>query len=245
MMHLSIAGAMLACAVLWPGSARADTYTAAGLSFSDELGGFRLISASGAGTLADPVVVVEEISQLGSTVLVVRGAQATQRQGRQSKTFSHLAVIKIVINGTGRVWTGFELELQELLNQPSSYWDGLSFDQLDSFAGKRFQSDRFTTARRVSEPYDRVQFHGGAVDPGEAVRFDFYITDPTPKAKFFLVQEPQLLLAGLPEGGNVSGLAASAGSDTIGKRRVGRQRGFDACNAIIFETWFQAPARRG
>ena len=79
MIHLSIAGAMLACVVLWPGSVRADTYTAAGLSFSDELGGFRLISASGAGTLADPLVVVEEISKLGSTVLVVRDAQATQR----------------------------------------------------------------------------------------------------------------------------------------------------------------------
>jgi hypothetical protein len=208
MKPLLIAGAVLACTALWSGSAQADAFTAAGFSFSDELGGFRLISASGAGTIADPIVVVEEITQLGPAVLVVRGAQLTQHQGQQSMTFSHLAVIKIVINGTGRVWTGFELELQEILKQPSPYLDGLSFDQMGIFAGKRFQSDRFTTARRVTEPYDRVWFHGGAVDPGEAVRFNFYITDPTPKREFFLLQEPQLLLAGLPEGDDVSGLAA-------------------------------------
>ena len=209
MRPLLIAGAFLACAVLWSGSSQADTYDAAGLSFSDELGGFRLISASGAGTIADPIVVVEEITQVGPAVLVVRGAQLIQQQGQQTMTMSfiHLAVIKIVINGTGRVWTGFDLELQEIPKQPSPYEDGLSFDQLGSFAGERFQSDGFTTARRVSEPYDRVRFHGGAVDPGQAVRFNFYITDPTPKPVFFLLQEPQLLIAGVP--GSASQLAAA------------------------------------
>jgi hypothetical protein len=202
-----IAGAFLACATLWSGSVRADTFTAAGLSFSDELGGFRLISASGAGTIADPIVVVEEITQVGPAVLVVRGAQLIQHQGQQSMTFIHLAVIKIVINGTGRVWTGFDLELQEVPKQPSPYEDGLSFDQLGSFSGERFESDSFTNARRVSEPYDRVQYHGGAVDPGQAVRFNFYITDPTPKPKFFLLQEPQLLIAGIP--GSAGQMAAT------------------------------------
>ena len=200
MRPLLITGAFLACAALWSGSAQAETYTAGGLTFSDELGGFRLIAASGAGTIADPIVVVEEITQVGPAVLVVRGAQLIQQQGQPATTMSfiHLAIIKIVINGTGRVWTGFDLELQEIPKQPSPYEDGLSFDQLGSFAGERFQSDGFTNARRVSEPYDRVRFHGGAVDPGQTVRFNFYITDPTPKPKFFLLQEPQLLIAGLP-----------------------------------------------
>ncbi len=209
MKPLLITGAFLACAVLWAGSSQADTYNAAGLSFSDELGGFRLISASGAGTVADPIVVVEEITQVGPAVLVVRGAQLIQHQDQPAMTMSfiHLAVIKIVINGTGRVWTGFDLELQEVPKQPSPYEDGLSFDQLGSFSGERFESDSFTNARRVSEPYDRVQYHGGAVDPGQAVRFNFYITDPTPKPKFFLLQEPQLLIAGIP--GSAGQMAAT------------------------------------
>ncbi len=209
MKPLLITGAFLACAVLWAGSSQADTYNAAGLSFSDELGGFRLISASGAGTVSDPIVVVEEITQVGPAVLVVRGAQLIQHQDQPAMTMSfiHLAVIKIVINGTGRVWTGFDLELQEVPKQPSPYEDGLSFDQLGSFSGERFESDSFTNARRVSEPYDRVQYHGGAVDPGQAVRFNFYITDPTPKPKFFLLQEPQLLIAGIP--GSAGQMAAT------------------------------------
>ncbi len=209
MKPLLITGAFLACAVLWAGSSQADTYNAAGLSFSDELGGFRLISASGAGTVADPIVVVEEITQVGPAVLVVRGAQLIQHQDQPAMTMSfiHLAVIKIVINGTGRVWTGFDLELQEVPKQPSPYEDGLSFDQLGSFSGERFESDSFTNARRVSEPYDRVRYHGGAVDPGQVVRFNFYITDPTPKPKFFLLQEPQLLIAGIP--GSAGQMAAT------------------------------------
>ncbi len=209
MKPLLITGAFLACAVLWAGSSQADTYTAAGLSFSDELGGFRLISASGAGTIADPIVVVEEITQVGPAVLVVRGAQLIQHQDQPAMTMSfiHLAVIKIVINGTGRVWTGFDLELQEVPKQPSPYEDGLSFDQLGSFSGERFESDSFTNARRVSETYDRVRYHGGAVDPGQVVRFNFYITDPTPKPKFFLLQEPQLLIAGIP--GSAGQMAAT------------------------------------
>ncbi len=206
---LSIAaGAFLACAALWPDSAEAETFTTGGLSFSDELGGFRLISASGTGTIVDPIVVVEEITQVGPAVLVVRGAQLIQHQNQPAMParFIHLAVIKIVINDTRRVWTGFDLELQEKLKQPSPYEDGLSFDQLGSYAGERFGSDGFVNARRVSEPYDRVRFHGGAVDPGDAVRFNFYITDPTPKPEFFLLQEPQLLIAGRP--GSARQLAA-------------------------------------
>ena len=151
MRPLLIAGAFLVWAVLWSGSSQADTYNTAGLSFSDELGGFRLISVSGTGTISDPIVVVEEITQVGPAVLVVRGTQLTQHKDQRSETFLRLAIIKIVINNAGRVWVGFDLELQETLNQPSLYLDGLSFDQLGIFAGNRFQSEGFTTARRVSD----------------------------------------------------------------------------------------------
>lgn len=55
--------------------AHAEIFSTAGLYFSDELGGFRLISVSGSGSTSDPIVVVEEITELGPAVLVIRGTQ--------------------------------------------------------------------------------------------------------------------------------------------------------------------------
>ncbi len=111
----------------------------------------------------------------------------------------YLAVIKIVLNGSRRVWGGFDLELQQELGSPSPYGDGLSFDQLGGF-GARLHSDRFAANRQIYEPYDRVRFEIGSVDPGAQARFRFFITDPTPVEEFYLLQEPKLLMAGT-EGG--------------------------------------------
>ena len=72
---------VIACALalgVWvlPGAAaHGDTFTAGGLTFSDELGGFRLISVSGTGTSADPIVIVEEVTDVGPAILVIRGRQ--------------------------------------------------------------------------------------------------------------------------------------------------------------------------
>ncbi len=181
--------------------AAAEDFTAGGLRFSDELGGFRLISVTGSGSASDPIVVVEEITQVGPAVLVVRGQQmiAMKDAPARKAAFVNLAVIKVVINGTHRVWAGFDLELQEELNKPSPYEDGLSFDQLGSFSDQPFNSDSFSLTRRMPEPYDRVQFYDGSVDPGAAVRFNLFITDPTPASEFYLLQEPHLIIAGDPE----------------------------------------------
>lgn len=210
MKALFLTGVLLLSVTLFVGGLRAEIFSAGGFDFSDELGGFRLISVSGTGSLVDPIVVVEEITEVGPAVLVVRGAQMLRRAGKPDvpASFINLAVIKIVINGSKRVWTGFDLELQEEFRKPSPYEDGLSFDQLGSFAGEPFKSDRFLYTRRVSEPYDRVRLHRGSVDPGTAVRISFYITDPTPAPEFYLLQEPQLLIAGRP--GSASRLAAAA-----------------------------------
>ena len=183
----------------WP--APAEEFTAGGLWFSDELGGFRLISVTGSGSASDPIVVVEEITQVGPAVLTVSGHQmiATGDAPARKASFVNLAVIKVVINGTHRVWTGFDLELQEELRKPSPYEDGLSFDQLGSFSDEPFASDSFSLTRRMPEPYDRVRFYDGSVDPGAAVRFNLFITDPTPASIFYLVQEPHLIIAGDPK----------------------------------------------
>ena len=190
-------GVLLLSVALFVGGVRAEIFSAGGFDFSDELGGFRLISVSGTGSVGDPIVLVEEITEVGPAVLVVRGTQMLRRKGKPDvpASFLNLAVIKIVINGSKRVWTGFDLELQEDFRKPSPYEDGLSFDQMGSFAGEPFKSDRFLYTDRVSEPYDRVRFHRGSVNPEAAIRIRFYITDPTPASEFYLLQEPRLLVA--------------------------------------------------
>lgn len=184
-------------------SVSAEQFAAGGFQFSDELGGFRLISVSGSGSLSDPIVVVEEVNQVGPIVLVIRGEQMIVLGDKPPRkaAFVNLAVIKVVINATDRVWTGFDLELQEELRKPSPYEDGLSFDQLGSFSEEPFASDSFSLAHRMPEPYDRVQFYDGSVDPGAAVRFNLFITDPTPALEFYLLQEPHLIIADVPAPG--------------------------------------------
>ncbi len=48
---------------------------------------------------------------------------------------------------------------------------------------------------RQFEPYDRVRFHSGHVDPEKTARIRVHITDPTPENIFYLLQDPQILFA--------------------------------------------------
>ena len=216
--------AAAAAVVALPGAPRADAWTAGGLTFSDELGGMRLISVSGSGSVLDPIVIVEELTGSGPAVLVVRGTQERphQAQASKSRAYIDLAVIKIVINRSRRPWAGFELELQEVLRKPSTYEDGLSFDQIGRF-GAAPSSDRFAAGRLVHEPHDRVRFADGIVDPGESVRFNFFITDPTPAPEFYLLQEPQVLMARRPSptwlAGAPTGTTPRTGRSTAAPRR--------------------------
>ena len=177
-----------------PSTLWAADWTAGNLVFSDELGGFNLLSVSGTGTITDPIVVVEEMTDIGRAALIIRGSKDPQHRVIPI-TGRAFAIIKIVINRSRRVWAGFDLELREVLDTPSPHHDGLSFDQSGSFGGNPFRSDSFTISHRVAEPYDWVRFRSGSVDPGAAVRFNFYITDPTPVPEFYLLQEPRLLIA--------------------------------------------------
>jgi hypothetical protein len=178
---LAIAGA--------PTASAAELF-AGGYSFSDELGGFRLVSASGRGTADDPVVLVEELPSVDPVILVIRrhGVGAGQVQ---------LTLVKQVFNRSKRIWAGFEVELQEILHEPSVYSDGLSFKQF-SIQDTDIESDTFTLNERRYEPYDRIAFQGGSVDPEASARFRLTITDPTPVDEFYLLQDPNLLSAGLP-----------------------------------------------
>ena len=135
---------------------------------------FRLLSVSGVGTVGNPIVVVEEIIGDGPATLVIRGAaKKIDREGTTvSRGSVQLAVIKVVLNSTRRRWAGFDLELQEAQGVPSTYGDGLSFDQLRRFK-QAFRSDRFLTNKAIDEPYDRVRFMNGYVQPGHTNGVNF------------------------------------------------------------------------
>jgi hypothetical protein len=180
---------------LWvPGAGAAELF-AGGFSFSDELGGFRLVSASGEGTAGDPIVVVEEIEEAAPITLVIRRHLRLDDPMRPG--YAPLVLEKVVINHSLRVWAGFEIELQEILKRPSVYGDGLSFNQFGA-QPPDVTADSFADNERLYEPYDRIRFSNGHVDPEATVRFRFIITDPTPLVEFYLVQDPKLLSVGLP-----------------------------------------------
>jgi hypothetical protein len=178
--------------------AEAAEFSAGGYSFSDELGGFRLLSASGTGTAEDPIVVTEELIDVAPITLVIRNPSLSRNRGTFER--SELTLVKRVVNRSKRVWAGFELELQEILGKPSDYGDGLSFKQFDAEAAD-VASDAFAKNRREFEPADRVEFTDGHVDPGATAMFRVTITDPTPVAEYYLLQDPKLLSATLPQVG--------------------------------------------
>ncbi|MGH1479533.1 MAG: hypothetical protein ACRBM6_12590 [Geminicoccales bacterium] len=176
-------------------SSNADsaTFEAGGLSFSDELGGFRLISASGQGTPADPIVLIEELTSLNPAVLTIRQAgSSTARSPAQSVLLRSL--VKVVINRSAWRWSGFDLELRGAGGRASIYTDGLSFDQL-RMVRQPLSSDQFAEIRTQDEPFDRLQFDHGRVEPDQTVRLGFNIVDINPHAIFYLAQEPIVLMA--------------------------------------------------
>ena len=197
----------------------AAEFRAGGYSFSDELGGFRVLSATGKGTQDEPAIVVEELYAVAPVTLVIRNHDLVSGRPLQAQ----LVLIKHVRNRSNRVWAGFEMELQELLGKPSVYSDGLSFKQFAA-AGDDVSSDSFEQNQRSFEPYDRIEFLKGHVDPGATAEFKTSITDPTPTSTFYLLQEPKLLSAGLPfRGPNFAFLGSSAYPPTTKAAAPSRQ----------------------
>ncbi len=189
--------------------------SAGAFTFSDELGGFRLLSATGSGTHSDPIVVVEEFDEAAPVTLVIR-RRVTNGAVRQP-VYEPLTLEKVVVNRSERVWAGFEIELQEIRKKPSTYGDGLSFNQFGAVPADA-SSDAFANNERQFEPHDRILFQNGHVDPDATARFTVTITDPTPRAEFYLVQDPKLLSAGLPAARRF----ASAAGEPLDRSRSAR-----------------------
>jgi hypothetical protein len=176
---------------------RAEPLTLDGLTFSDEFGGVEIVRGWGSGTLDDPFVLVEEITEHEPAILVVRGM--THRFGNRVRSHHDVgfALTKIVRNATEQAWSQFDLELREFVDHPSPFGDGLSFGQA-SEVGRPFVADRFSDYVESYEPYDGVAFHGGSVEPGETVTLRVVITDTTPRYEFFLLQKRDTPLASTP-----------------------------------------------
>jgi hypothetical protein len=104
---------------------------------------------------------------------------------------------KVVTNKTTRAWTRFSVELREVVETYSPYGDGLSFGQA-STAGRPYFSPQFGAASEIEEPFDQLEFTGGRIQPGASVAMTFVISDASPEAIFYLLQQPGQVIAGIP-----------------------------------------------
>lgn len=185
---------LLALLLVSAADAYAGVVETGSFSVSDELGGFRLLSASGMGTKRDPLVIEEELLGIAPASLVVR-RRIDAKPLPYAQQWRALYVVKRIRNASRRVWGGFEVELQERQGTPSVYGDGLSFDQGRKPAAN-VGVDAFGRLQRIFEPHDRLRFSDGFVDPEGVLALSFSITDPTPTGIFYIVQTPQLLSSG-------------------------------------------------
>jgi hypothetical protein len=183
--HLRILAALLTLSLVSAGMADDGRWYAGGYSFSDELGGFSILSVTGAGTKADPIEIREQLDSANPVTLVIRVAKPI----RLSESALHLRVV--ATNNSGLAWIEFEFELQETRGKPSDFYDGLSFDQINPDPGL-ISSNRFAHFKSNFESFDRLRFSDGHVDPLDRPVFGFLITDVTPVPMFYLVQDPRI-----------------------------------------------------
>lgn len=186
--------ALLAAAALSAGAGPGDDglFHAGGYSWSDELGGFRILSTSGDGTREKPVEILQDLHSASPVTMVVRATRPVQPYAMGDRFSTGMIHVRLTTrNASGLPWLEFEFELQEELGRSSSFGDGLSFDQRRPSA-ETGSSDRYAEHRRHFEPYDGLLFRRGTVDAGESVEFRFFITDFTPQETFYLRQDPQI-----------------------------------------------------
>ena len=169
-------------------AAQSASFSVNGVTFSDKLGGFILEKVTGEGSMDNPFVLVERMTDSnGGTLSFQVQPELGNRIGSQHRT--GFAMIKLIENATDLPWTSFELELQSELGIPSGYSDGLSFGQ-GSKAGRPFTADGFDKVTIVDEPYDRVEFDHGRIAIGGHVTLRIVISDYLLRPETYLLQRP-------------------------------------------------------
>lgn len=161
-----------------------------GLDFSDERGGFRLVSVTGSGTIDDPITVTEEVTGPNDPILIIRGFSSAFGNRINSFHTAAFAMRKIAINRTDKTWRSYRVELREVETRHSDYSDGLSFGQSASVSDDFTSSSVFAASQRVNEPEDSITFTNGLVPPGGKAVMQFIISDMSPVHQFYLFQEP-------------------------------------------------------
>lgn len=202
MRNLTLALRMFALTVLPPGlpaAAAAAPVEHQGLLFSDELGGFTLLGVTGKGTIEDPIVVVEDVTGDRAITLVIRNFSRDFGNRVGTVHEAAMAMKKIVINHSDRVWTNYQMELREVTTRHSPYSDGLSFGQ-NSAIGTDYVLSNFPDLQRFDEPEDTLGFSGAQVPPGGRAEFRFIVSDMSPVWQFFIVQVPLQPLSELKPG---------------------------------------------
>lgn len=191
------------CAAFLLGQAdavRADSISHLGLEFSDEMGGFRVLAVTGTGTVADPITVVEEVTEpQRNIVLTIRGFGRDFGNRVGTQHLAAFAMRKIVRNASDRVWRNYQMELREVPTRRSPYSDGLSFGQ-NSTLGETYPSSTFPRVQRLDEPEDSLGFSDSEVMPGQEAEFNFIVSDMSPVWQFYVVQIPLQPLSELMPG---------------------------------------------
>ena len=170
----------------------AGRWHAGAYSYSDETGGFAITGIAGSGSLDDPVVIDLELfsaSPVTLTIVAEKPIRPRFFEGDFADGFIYLRFV--TLNNSGLPWLEFEFELQEQRGQPSTFGDGLSFDQRKTDSA-HIGSDRYAAYSRDYEPYDQLLFREGHTDPLETATFHFLMTDFTPRWRYFIVLDPTI-----------------------------------------------------
>jgi hypothetical protein len=177
--------------------AQASSVTVNGLTFTsldDSI--LKILGGSGTGSLADPIVLQEEVYGLDVTMSIA-GLSASWGNPANTGHTAGFALVKEVVNKTGETWNFYDHELQEELGTPSSDGDGLSFAQGPLNDPRPWTSDKFGSYYEIILPRDYVNFYDGSVAPDETVTFYYVITDNTPIDPFYLRQRPNYDVSGI------------------------------------------------
>ena len=180
--------------VAWPGECH--TFRLRGIAFSDEKGGFVLERVTGKGSITDPFVVVERITDDNGGILTFR-ADPSLGNLIGSPDAIGFALVKVIRNSTGHDWSTLEIELQSQLGVPSGHTDELSYGQ-GTTLGRPFTASAFAVVTLMDEPYDRIECTEGDVPSGGAVTVRFVVSQPSSLREAFIAQRPGRPVAGGP-----------------------------------------------
>ena len=197
---MSYRALLLSSLIVLTGNVWAVPVTTNGITFSENTGDFTLISASGTGTLVDPIVLTETVN--GPDIDLIIEIDFGNLGAYPALGGDGMWLKKVVTNGTSDAWSFFDMELQQVIGVASLGGDGLSFDD-GNIAGGNETSDIFAVVDKVTDVRDFVNFSGGIVAPAATVEFMVPITDFSFTNPIYLRQRPNFRV-GVPEPATLS-----------------------------------------